>query len=248
MCYLLKKIRVACIALLMLPLTSFAQQVNVGLEPFPPLINEDGSGYIIDMLNALTNESDIQFNFQLMTYARAKKNLQNGQVNLIGLIPQHTESEEFYRYGEELNWRVMTTVDLFSSSEKNIDHQHLANKTIGTLIGNEEFFAELLKIPTNKVVGVTSLQQLAMLVAKNRINIAIFERVSMMSTINQLKLDNIYYKKFTTLGASLAVQKTPQGHQLKTLLDKLLEKHHAMEHLAEYQKANHLADFGKVVP
>ena len=163
--------------------------ITVGLEPFPPLVNEDGSGFVINMLNALQENASLNFNYQIMTYARAKKELKNQRIDMVGLTPKDSETQEFYQYAQELNWHFNTTVDLYSTSPTNFDLDKLPNNSIGTLIGNADFFAELAGVPREKFIEVSSLSRLVMMMARGRIKVILFERVAMMSTIKQLQSD-----------------------------------------------------------
>lgn len=215
-------------------------EILVGLEPFPPLVNEDGSGYVINMLSALQQQTELDFNFQMMTYARAKKELKSHRIDIIGLTPKDSETQEFYQYAQELSWHFDTTVDFYTTSPSNFDFDSLPNKSIGTLIGNADFFSELSVIPRDKFIEVSSLTQLIMMMARGRLKIVLFERVAMMSTISQLqnelsnkipselnsieKPQKIYYQKFKTIAASLAVAKTAEAEQLKLQLNNLLSK------------------------
>jgi polar amino acid transport system substrate-binding protein len=231
------------ITLFLVPLFSFKilanhTDITVGLEPFPPLVNEDGSGFVINMLNALQKSSSLNFNYQIMTYARAKKELKNQRIDMIGLTPKDNETQKFYQYAQELSWHFDTTVDFYSTSPVNFTLNNLPNNSIGTLIGNADFFAELAGLPRDKFIEVSSLSRLVMMMARGRIKVILFERVAMMSTINELQNDlrsnvpsefnspenpqKIYYKKFKIIAASLAVAKNEAGYQLKKQLDKLL--------------------------
>jgi len=223
-----------------------SQEINVGLEPFPPMINNDGSGFAINMLNALTEDDGLQFNFQLMTYARAKKELKNNRIDLIGLTPKDYETSEFYQYATELNWSFKTTVDLFSTSVNLLNINNLPDRSIGTLSGNAEFFSEKVNLNKEKFVEVASLEQLVQMMVKGRLKLVVFERVSMMSTIKELKIKNIYYKKFAVLSASLAVANNPQGIALKTKLDNLLSQNDSKQFLAEFSRFTNLSDEGMV--
>ena len=214
--------------------------ITVGLEPFPPLVNEDGSGFVINMLNGLKENSTLNFNFQIMTYARAKKELKNQRIDMVGLTPKDSETQKFYQYAQELVWHFDTTVDLYSTSPTHFNLDDLPNKSIGTLIGNADFFSELAEVPREKFIEVSSLTQLIMMMARGRIKVVLFERVAMMSTINKLQSElnsevptelnssqcpqKIYYKKFKLIAASLAVAKNEAGDQLKKQLDELLAK------------------------
>ena len=71
---------------------SFGEEIKVGVEPFPPLINENGTGYAIDMLKEIEKQSDLKFQISFMPYNRAKSELKNGSVDLIGLTPQGKET------------------------------------------------------------------------------------------------------------------------------------------------------------
>jgi polar amino acid transport system substrate-binding protein len=215
-------------------------KITVGLEPFPPLVNEDGSGFVIDMLNGLQDNSALTFNYQIMTYARAKRELKRRRINIIGLTPKDSETQKFYQFAQELSWHFDTTVDLYSTSPTHFDINNLPERSIGTLIGNADFFAELAQVPREKFIEVGSLTQLIMMMARGRIKVIIFERVAMMSTIKSLQNDlrtkipaeinspespqKIYYKKFKIIAASLAVAKSETGDLLKKQLDELLSE------------------------
>jgi polar amino acid transport system substrate-binding protein len=231
------------ITLLLFTLFSFKPlanhtKISVGLEAFPPLVNEDGTGFVINMLNALQEDTKLDFNYQIMTYARAKKELENHRIDMIGLTPKDSETAEFYQYGQELTWHFDTKVDLYSTSPANFDLDTLPNDSIGTLIGNADFFAELAQVPREKFIEVSSLSRLIMMMARDRIKVVLFERVAMMSTIEQLQHDlrtkipteynspespqKIYYQKFKIIAGSLAVAKNEAGDHLKKQLDELL--------------------------
>ena len=247
------------ITFLLLTLFSFKlianpTDITVGLEPFPPLVNEDGSGFVINMLNALQENASLNFNYQIMTYARAKKELENHRIDMVGLTPKDSETQEFYQYAQELTWHFNTTVDLYSTSPTNFDLDKLPNNSIGTLIGNADFFAELAGVPKEKFIEVSSLSRLVMMMARGRLKVILFERVAMMSTIKELQNDltskvptefnspespqKIYYKKFKIIAASLAVAKNEAGYKLKKQLDKLLAEntHQYFEKIAPFAK------------
>jgi polar amino acid transport system substrate-binding protein len=208
--------------------------ISVGLEPFPPLVNEDGTGFVINMLNALEENSSLRFDYQIMTYARAKRELKKQRIDMIGLTPKGQETEEFYQYAQELIWHFDTTVDFYSTSPSNFTFLNFPQKSVGTLIGNADFFSELSSISRDKFIEVSSLKQLIMMMARGRIKVILFERVAMMSTIHDLQKDlntkvpsvlnsqKIYYQKFKRIPASIAVANSTAGIKLKRQLDKLL--------------------------
>ena len=212
--------------------------ILVGLEPFPPLVNEDGSGFVINMLNALQENSSLSFDYQIMTYARAKRELKKQRIDMIGLTPKNNETQEFYQFAQELTWHFDSTVDLYATSPSNLTLNNLPKRSIGTLIGNADFFAKQANISKEQFIEVSSLQQLIMMMARGRVKVIIFERVAMMSTIQKLKDDlttkvpsipnsfespqKIYYQKFKVIPASMAVANNTKGKKLKQQLDKLL--------------------------
>jgi polar amino acid transport system substrate-binding protein len=235
--------------------------ILVGLEPFPPLVNEDGSGFVVDMLNALQKQSSLNFNYQIMTYARAKKELKSHRIDMIGLTPKDQETKEFYQYAEELTWSFNTTVDLYATSPNDFSLNNLPHHSIGTLIGNADFFAEQAGVSRDKFIEVSSLKQLIMMMARDRLKVIIFERVAMMSTIASLKTDlitkipnefnslkkpqSIYYKKFKIIPASIAVSNSPAGKALKQQLDHLLA-HNAEQYFIGIAPFSLLPDSGIV--
>lgn len=201
---------------------SYSEPISVGLEPFPPLVNPDGSGMVVDMLTTLSAGKNLAFDFRVMTYARAKKDLANNNLNLIGLTPYQLETAEFYQFATELNWHINTHVDFYALDEGFFNIDALPDGSIGTPIGNAEFFAEIIDVPVEKFVEVSNLEQLVKMLQGGRLKVMLFERVSTMSTIKALNIDKIYYKKMGTVPASLAVANTTKGLKLKSTLDKLL--------------------------
>jgi len=224
-----------------------AEEIIVGLEPFPPLINEDGTGYVISLLKGLSLQSNYTFNIKIMTYARAKVELRKSQIDLIGLTPKNIETIDFYQYADELQWSISTTLDIFSTSNQFKKFELLKGELIGTLIGNADFFAQQFNIPSENLIEVRSLEQLAKMLVAGRIDYVIFERLAMMTTIKKLAINNIYHQKLKTLPASLAVSKTLKGQALKVKLDSLLANIDEEEYLAQYHKLNNIKQSGKVL-
>ena len=225
---------------------SYSEEIDVGFEPFPPLINEDGSGLVIDMLNSKSVGSDIHFNFTIMTYGRAKKDLESKRLTLIGLTPFQLETKEFYQYGVEVNWHINTHVDFFSLDKRYFDIEQLPNGSIGTPIGNAEFFSEIVGVPAIKFVEVSSLEQLVKMLALGRLKVILFERVSTMSTIKKFEIANVYYKKMGIVPASMAVSNTAKGLLLKSQLDKLLLNDENNEYFGKFINYTSMNDSGEV--
>lgn len=229
--------------------TSFnanSQEVNVGFEPFPPFINEDSTGFAIDMFKAISKQSDLQFNYQLMTWARAKKELKDDRVDLIGMSPKGNETKEYYQYAKDLDWSFIATVDLFSKKEGNFDIEKLPTKSIGTLIGNADFFAELSQIPRDKFIEVSNLKQLVKMMNKERVQTVIFERISMMSTIKKLQLPNIFYKQLIMIPATFSVKKSQEGNLLQQKLDSLMSHKSIVKYQERLSSYNQLESSGVV--
>lgn len=224
----------------------FAQTVKVGLEPFPPIINQDGTGIAVELLDSIASKSDLTFDIHLMTYARAKKELVKGDLDLIGISPKGLETQIFYHNAEELDWSFNTTLDIFSKSETNLITNNIEDGSIGTLIGNADFISEVTSLPIEKFVEVTSLDQLGIMLNKKRLKAVIFERVAMINTINRLGLPNIYYQKIRSIPASFAVRKTKEGIKLKQQLDELLKQINTRAYLIPYDNYNQLSNFGIV--
>ncbi|WP_339725705.1 hypothetical protein [uncultured Paraglaciecola sp.] len=199
-----------------------SDEIEVGFEPFPPLINEDGSGMVVEMLSALSANHNIDFNVQIMTYGRAKKNLKNRLVKLIGMTPFQLETHDFYEYATELNWHINTHVYLFSLDKEYFNIEKLPPGSIGTLIGNAEFLSEVVKVPLTKFVEVSHLTQLVKMLALGRLNVILFEGVAAMNTIKSLKIKDVYFKEMGLVPSSLAVSNTAQGLMLKEKLDTFL--------------------------
>jgi polar amino acid transport system substrate-binding protein len=226
---------------------SIAEEIDVGFEPFPPLINEDGSGLVIDMLRTLSAGKNLDYHFHVMTYARAKKDLASKRLKLIGMTPYQLETQDFYQYGVELNWHIDTQVDFFSLNKDYFNIAQLPDRSIGTLVGNAAFFSEVINVPTSKFVEVSSLKQLVTMLAFGRLKVILFERVSTMSTIKTQQIENIYYKKMGVVPASLAVANTIEGLKLKTQLDNLLSKVENKKFFSRFIYYSAMSDSGKVI-
>jgi polar amino acid transport system substrate-binding protein len=224
-----------------------ARDIHIGLEPFPPIITENGTGYAIDMFKAIEEISDLKFHFHIMNYARAKKELKNKKLDVIGLTPKGYESPEFYQYAEDINWSISAKVDLFTLDAKQINIEALPEQSIGTLRGNADFFSELLNIPRNKFIEVSSLSQLIRMLERKRLTIITFERAATMITLEKHNVSNVYYHNVAEIPASFAVHTSDSGKKLKDKIDKLLTKIKSYHYFTAYFHYQNLADSGKVV-
>lgn len=224
-----------------------AQDIHIGVEPFPPIITENGTGYAIDMFKAIEAISDLKFHFHVMNYARAKKELKNNNLDIIGLTPKGYESADFYQYAEDLQWSISSKVDLFTLSTEYLNVMALPEQSIGTLRGNADFFSELLEIPRNKFVEVSSLAQLIQMLERKRLNVITFERAATMSTLKKFNVANVYYQNVAQIPASFAVHNSDSGRKLKEKVDSLLKLIKSNYYFAAYFRYQNLADNGKVI-
>ncbi len=196
--------------------------IRVGLEPFPPLINEDGSGYSIDLLKRIEKVSNLQFDISIMPYYRAKNNLEKLRLDLIGHTPYQLEEKPFYRFAQELDWSKPTYTDLYAKKTGMFQPGALKNtKRIGVPRGNEGFFSELLDIPEENFIAGSDMDSLLKMLDRNEINAFIFERASTMSSLQRLGIAGIRYRKLKEIPIGFAVRKDQQGADLK----KRLERH-----------------------
>ncbi|MBU3005754.1 substrate-binding periplasmic protein [Paraglaciecola arctica] len=221
-----------------------SREIVVGLEPFPPLINEDGSGLVVDMLRKFSATENIRFTFEIMTYARAKKNLRNKKLELIGMTPYQLETDEFYQYATELDWHIDTHVHLFALDKSYFNISQLPTRSIGTLLGNAEFLAEIVGLPEKKFVEVSQLEQLVKMLALGRLKVILFEGVATMNTIKSLGLQGVYYKEMGIVPSTLAIPKSAEGLILKQKLDAFLinpKNQNIFNEFIHYIPSNHVS-------
>ncbi len=80
-----------------------------------------------------------------------------------------------------------------------------------------------------------------------RLKVILFERVSTMSTIKSLNIENIYYKEMGIVPASLAVSNTAEGLKLKELLDNKLSNIENDKLFSDFIHYTSNNAFGKVI-
>jgi len=216
------------------------------MEPFPPFVNEQGSGLTIDMLHAIEDISDLVFDIQIMTYARAKHQLENNRIDIIGHTPKNLETPEFYLYAQELDWIIDTTADIFSFERQNFDLGKLKKGRIGTTLGNADFFAKQMNISRDKFIQTSTMRQLVDMFIKRRIDVLVFERVSVMTLLQEQKVTGVYFQSIGKVPASLGVYKSASGDKLKKKLDELIKKLPLDDIFSGYLKYTSLPKTGKV--
>ncbi|MFT5756132.1 MAG: polar amino acid transport system substrate-binding protein [Alteromonadaceae bacterium] len=227
--------------------TCSAQNITVGMEPFPPFITAQATGYSVDMLRSIEKISDLKFDIIMMTYARAKHELEFNRIDIAGPTPKKLETTAFYQYAQELDWQVSTKSDLFSLDKKYFNSDNLQQGRIGTTLGNADFFADKTGIARSKFIETSTLNQLVSLLLKGRIDVLIFERVSVMSLLQaQSAQQKVYYQSIGEVAVSIAVAKNEAGNKLKTKLDRLIKQIDQDSIFSSYLKYSHLPDSGTV--
>jgi len=201
---------------------TFAQTVQVAVEPFPPLIIDRDSGYTIELLKKIETISDLKFEITVVPWIRAKDLLKHGVYDMIAHSAPQAEGEDFYTYAEELIWKKEVCSDIYVTKQEKL--QHLNDILVGVPRGGENAAHELAGIPL-KNIWAGDLENLFKMLQKGRIEAFWYERGSSMSTIEKLKLTDIFYKKLPEepVFAGIAVRKDEEGLRLKEKLDKLLE-------------------------
>lgn len=204
--------------------TSFAEEIEVGLEPLPPLIVDESTGLSVQLLKEVEKISDLTFSIKIMPYNRAKAGLKSGKLSLMGHTPHGQEVEAFYAYAQELEWSVPTNLDIFATDKNRLKPEvYKTLEPIGTPRGNKEFIAEVFGIPVDNFYE-GSIDNLLKMLKMGRIEAFAFERASTMSTIKDLNLDGIYYKHGFDISAGFAVPADSSGTRLKEKLDSLIKK------------------------
>ncbi|MEE4356517.1 MAG: transporter substrate-binding domain-containing protein [Desulfococcaceae bacterium] len=200
-----------------------AEEIRVGLEPLPPLITDEKRGYTIDLLKEIEKNSGFTFRIIIMNYIRAKKMLKENKLDMIGHVPCGLETEEFYGYAQELKWNVKTPADLYVMDKNKLND--IKNLKIGIPSGNEDFAAEILGVSKEHFYP-GKLENLPKMLQIGRIDAFWFERASTMTTLEKLKISQVYYKQIPAHAvlSGFAVRKDEKGTERKEKLDALMQK------------------------
>ncbi len=200
-----------------------AETVRVGLEPFPPLITEDGGGHSIDLLKAIEKGSDLRFDITIMPYSQAKDMLREGKLDLIGHTPKGKETQDFYAFAQDIDWSVITILDIYGLNKEGIAEGSFRSlEAYGAPEGNKEFFSEMFGIPVEKFVE-GDLEQLLDYLKAGKIDAFMFDRASSMYTIKRLQVPNVHYRMLSDIGAGFGVRKDDQGAYLKNRMDSAIQ-------------------------
>ncbi|WP_166269222.1 substrate-binding periplasmic protein [Marinobacter caseinilyticus] len=181
--------------------------VRIGLEPFPPLINEDLTGFSVDWLKLMVTAAGYRAEIRLMPYSRARLALRTGKLDLIGHTPVNLETPEFYRQAQELSWAVPTKLDAYAMNRANLSAEALQHSAIGVPFGNAAFIAEVLGVPPAQVAEF-SLGQLVGLLRLRRIDVVVFERGSVMTALQKAMNAPVYYRLIQQIPAGFAVTRS----------------------------------------
>ncbi len=193
--------------------------LRAGLEPFPPLILENGGGESVDWLKAAANSAGYRLHIIIMPYSRAKIALSQGEVDIIGHTPYGYESPDFYHYARELSWSIETSLDAFARDPERLSPEALVSDEIGTPFGNAEFLAALLDLPHAHFIE-GRLDNLSSMLTERRLDILMFERASVMNSLQKDGAGPVYYRQIMTIPAGFAVAR--QNRLLADRLDKAM--------------------------
>lgn len=218
---------------------AFAERpvLRAGLEPFPPLINEDKTGYSIQWLRALADEAGMTLKLRIMPYSRAKLALKAGQVDLVGHTPFGLETKQFYEYAVELEQQVTTKMDAFSPVPENLGAESLHRQRIGVPFGNAAFIAELTGVPERQFAEA-SLARVVQMMMAGRVEVVVFERASVFSQLRHFEAGDIHYRLVKQIDAGFAVAREDQA-----LLEKLNAAARRIDTTGVYQSYSAILDW-----
>lgn len=222
---------------------SLSPVLRVGLEPFPPLIRENGSGESVDWLRAAAKSAGYRLHVVVMPYSRAKLALSLGEVDIIGHTPFGNESPGFYAYARELSWSIETSLDAFSPDPDRLSAEALSKDEIGTPFGNAEFLADLLQLPESHFIE-GRLDNLSSMLKQRRLDVLMFERASVMSSLDKDGRVKIYYRQIREIPAGFAVAKG--NVQLAQQLDKAMQGLDEKAYFSQYRRYLDMPKTGEV--
>jgi polar amino acid transport system substrate-binding protein len=224
------------------------QEIEVGLEPAPPLITEDGKGQFVDALRSIEKQLDVHFNINIVTFRRAKHDLKTGQMQLIGLTNYRSEGAEFYNFANELDWSINAAFDIYTLDDRHLELAQLIHAgVIGTPSGNEESMAEMLNIPKSRF-HTTHLKNLILMLKAKRIDALIFERASTMTIIKALGISGVRYQKVHDDPGGLALRRDANLDKLKPRLEKALIAVSKQRAFNQFYNFYNLPDTGIITP
>lgn len=203
-----------------------AKTYKVGLEPFPPIVNENSGGLTEELLKkAEAKMTDVKFEFVHAPYKRLKKSLLEDDVQLIGHTPYGSEVQSFYKYAEELDWSYPVCAEFVFTNPKFLKDFKSIGK-IGTLVGNKGFLKELKGAQDLDIFEHVSMLSLVKMLEMGRIDAIWFPRFVINHYLEQHPVGKVYRKSFPErpLGIGLAVRKDKEGKKLRSVLEKALKQ------------------------
>lgn len=199
--------------LIFLTTSSYAQEttptLQAGLEPAPPLITDQNTGYSVEWLKEVAEAAGFDLTIQIMPYSRAKSALMTGQVDIIGHTPHGLETDAFYTFASELDYSVMVSLDAVSVNEEDIQQHKLDSVYVGTPFGNASFISELLNLTEDRFVEGTLPNVVNMMLAR-RINTVVFERAAILSQVQKHQA-SVYYRQVKQISAGFAIRSDNPG-------------------------------------
>ena len=184
--------------------------LTVGLELFPPLVNDNRTGYSVEWLQAVADEAGMTLSIRMMPYSRAKVALMAEQIDLIGHTPYGLEADRFYDYAAELDHRVPTKMDAFALSPSELDFEAGYMELIGTTFGNSAFIADLTNVSRDRFVEASLTRIVNMLLA-GRLHTVVFERMSVVTQLRHQARQPVYYRLVRQIDAGFAVRRDDEA-------------------------------------
>ncbi|MCP4325657.1 MAG: amino acid ABC transporter substrate-binding protein, partial [Alteromonadales bacterium] len=151
--------------------------VSVSTDEWPPfrIANQSGgfSGFDIDLLGAITEITDLQFNVKRTPWARALKQLQYNQVNMMTGLAYTKERALYIDYIEPPYFICHPAFYIQTSLKKKIKtYQELYQYKIGYVL-QSAYFEPFDSDPKMRRHGVVTESQLIGMAAKGRIDLFI---------------------------------------------------------------------------
>ncbi len=195
------------------------QVIRIGFEETPGLLQQDGKGIINLALKSIKKKTHLKFKTTYMAYSRAKLELKKKNLDLIGLIPQGEETKHFYEYADELNWSFDTSLVLFCNQKEDLKIKK--DLLLGTPTGNEEFIAEILKIPMEQFI-IGSFDSVVLRTKKKRTSCFVFEEISSLILAKELGIKKLHYKVLKKTRGSFGIHKSALSKRQKMTLENAL--------------------------
>ena len=219
--------------LLLTPYAASAKTLRVMLEPFPPIIAEDGTGPYVDLLREAGEAMGVEVSITMGAYVRAKRALNEGNVDVIGLVPVGDEVDDFYTYGHELSFTLPAPCDLYVANKNMLDRPEIL--TVGVPSGNEVFASLVTGIPVENFYPHNDLKGLVKMLLSGRVDALWFARVPVVLALADVG-GRLFFQQLPhrAMRVGLATQNTPEGRALGRQLEAVLSAIEPKIRLQEY--------------